>query len=50
MDRVEYVQTVLTEKEIQKLLEKAETKSKKDALRKAVLHYINCPYEVSNDV
>lgn len=50
MDRVEYVQTVLTEREIQKLLEKAKTKSKKDALRKAVLHYIKCPHEVSDDV
>jgi len=40
-----YVQTVLSEEELKKLLEKAKTNSKKDALRKAVLHYINCPHD-----
>jgi len=40
-----YVQTVLSEEELKKLLKKAKTNSKKDALRKAVLHYINCPHD-----
>ena len=44
--RVEYVQTVLTEEELRKLFEKSGERSKKDALRKAVLHYLKCPYDV----
>jgi len=47
--RFEHVQTVLTEEEIQKLLAKAKTKYKKEALRIAVLHFIRCPYDVEED-
>jgi len=35
-----YVQTVLTEEEAKKLLEKAGTTNKKDALRIAVEHFL----------
>lgn len=41
MDLV-YVQTVLSKREVEELLKKAKVTSKKDALRKAVRHYIRC--------
>ena len=40
MTRVVYVQTVLTEDELERLLEKAGTKNKKDALRAAVSYFL----------
>jgi len=49
MLRIEHVQTVLTEEELKKLIEKTGEKNKKDALRKAVLHYLNCNYDVGED-
>ena len=35
-----YAQTVLTEEEVEELLKKAKTRSKKDALRIAVEHFL----------
>jgi len=46
MERIVYVATVLTESEIDALLKKSGETSKKDALRKAVIHYINCDNQV----
>ncbi len=42
--RIEHVQTVLTEDELRELLRKSGERTKKDALRKAVEHYLNCPH------
>jgi hypothetical protein len=36
------VQSILTEDEIDRLLEKAKTRNKKDAIRIAVNHFIEC--------
>lgn len=44
--RLVYVQTVLTEEELKKLFEKTGETNKKDAVRKAVLHYLKCNYDV----
>ena len=44
--KIVYVQTVLTEEELEKLLKKSGTNNKKDALREAVKHYLKCPYDV----
>jgi cell division ATPase FtsA len=49
MVKIVYVQTVLTEEELEKLLQKAGTSNKKDALRKAILHYLKCQYDVEED-
>jgi len=49
MEKIIYVQTVLTESELEKLLAKAGTQNKKDALRKAVKHYLACNYDVEED-
>jgi cell division ATPase FtsA len=49
MVKIVYVQTVLTEEELEKLLDRAKTESKKDALRKAILHYLKCQYDVEED-
>jgi len=49
MDDIIYVQTVLTKKELEQLLKKVGTKSKKTALRKAVLHYLNCQYDAGEE-
>jgi len=37
---LEYVQTILTKEEVRKLLELSGEKSKKNAVRKAVLYFI----------
>jgi len=42
--RIIYVGAPLTEEEIEKLLKKTGATSKKDALREAVEHYLECPY------
>ena len=42
--RIEHVQTVLTEDELKRLLELTGERTKKDALRKAVEHYLHCPH------
>lgn len=49
MTDIEYVQTVLTKEEVEKLLKKSRVRSKKDALRKAVLHYLECEYDVEEE-
>lgn len=49
MERMIYVQTILTESELEKLMKKAGTNNKKDALRRAVLHYLACDYDVEED-
>jgi hypothetical protein len=49
VERIRYVQAPFTEREIERLLRRAKSKSKKEALRKAVLHYVNCPYDVEGD-
>jgi hypothetical protein len=46
MEKIVYVTTVLTESEIDALLKRSGESNKKDALRKAVVHYINCDNHV----
>ena len=48
MVKLVYVQTVLTEEELEQLLKKTKCSNKKDALREAVLHYLECE-EVDSD-
>jgi len=42
--RIVYVGVPLTEEEIEKLLKKSGCDNKKDAVREAVEHYLECPY------
>jgi len=49
MEKLIYVQTILSEEELEKLLKKTGASNKKDALRKAVLHYLKCPYDVDDE-
>ncbi len=46
--RLVYVQTVLTEDEMKKLMEKTGESNKKDAVRKAVLHFLKCQYDTDD--
>lgn len=42
--KIVYVQTVVFEEELEKLKELSGETSTKDALRKAVEHYLKCPH------
>jgi len=44
VEKFVYVQTILTEEEIEELLKKTGKDNKKDAVREAVLHYLKCEH------
>ena len=44
-----YVQTVVTAEELEKLKELSKETSTKEALRKAVEHYLKCPHVGEED-
>lgn len=46
---IEYVQSLLTRSEIEQLLKKSGARSKKDALRVAVKHYLKCESDAEGD-
>lgn len=43
MGKIVYVQTVLNEEELEELKKKTGEHTTKEALRKAVEHYLSCP-------
>jgi len=49
MADVEYAQVIVTSEEIQKLKERTGKNTKKDAVREAILHYLECDKVESGD-
>lgn len=50
MAKIMHVQTVLTEEDINALKKKTGESSTKDALTKAVMHYLECEYTQEEDM
>lgn len=50
MVKIVHVQTVLTVDDLEALKQKTEESSTKDALSKAVMHYLECEYTKAGDI
>lgn len=50
MTKIVHVQTVLTEEDINALKQKTGESSTKEALSKAVTHYLECEYTQTGDI
>lgn len=50
MSKIMHVQTVLTEDDIEALKQKTGESSTKEALNKAVMHYLECEYTQAEDM